>query len=93
MAIKSFQHKGLQRFFETGSKAGTIPAHAARLRMQLLALDAAETVEALRFPTYRLHQLAGDLEGRWSITVQANWRITFDFIDGDAHIVNYEDYH
>ena len=61
--------------------------------MQLLALDAAETVEAVRFPTYRLHQLTGDLEGRWSIAVQANWRIAFDFIDGDAHIVNYEDYH
>ena len=93
MAIKSFAHKGLQRFFETGSKAGIIPAHATRLRMQLLALAAAETVEALRFPAYRLHQLTGDLAGRWSITVQGNWRITFDFADGDVYNVDYEDYH
>ncbi|MDR1999825.1 MAG: type II toxin-antitoxin system RelE/ParE family toxin [Frankiaceae bacterium] len=91
--IKTFAHKGLARFHATGSKAGIIPAHAQRLRDQLLALDTASRIDDLLIPGWRLHQLRGDQSGRWSITVQANWRITFDFHDGDAHIVDYEDYH
>ena len=44
-------------------------------------------------PGYRLHQLKGDRKGIWSITVNRNWRITFEFDEGNAYIVNYEDYH
>jgi len=91
--IKSFEHKGLKRFFDTGSKAGINPKHADRLNEQLTVLDSAEDVDDVDLPGYRLHMLTGDQAGRWSITVQANWRITFDFIEGDAYIVDYEDYH
>ncbi|GIG23845.1 type II toxin-antitoxin system RelE/ParE family toxin [Cellulomonas denverensis] len=91
--IKSFQHKGLRLFFETGSKAGVIPAHAGRLRMQLAALNTASRIEDMDLPGYRLHELKGDQAGRWSITVQANWRMTFEFAQGDAYVVSYEDYH
>ena len=93
MAIRSFEHAGLERFFRTGSKRGIVPAHAARLQLQLSALDAAEVVTELALPGWHLHQLKGDQKGRWAITVRANWRLTFDFADGDAFIVNYEDYH
>ena len=93
MAIKSFRRKGLRTFFESGSRAGVIPAHVRRLRALLIALDQAEAVVELDQPGFRLHQLRGDQAGRWSLTVQANWRITFDFIDSDAYIVDYEDYH
>ncbi len=43
--IKSFRHKGLKRFFETGSFAGIQANHANRLRMQLTALDTAQTID------------------------------------------------
>jgi len=91
--IKSFRHKGLHRFFTTGSKAGINPVHAARLRLQLAAIDTAVTIDDIDLPGYRLHSLVADQADRWSIVVQANWRITFEFADGDAHILDYEDYH
>ena len=91
--IKSFKHKGLRSFFETGSLAGIQASHAKRLRMQLAALDTAQTIEDMDVPGFRLHPLKGDRMGIWSITVSGNWRVTFEFIDGHAYIVNYEDYH
>ena len=91
--IKSFKHKGLRRFFETGSLAGVQANHANRLRMQLAALDTAQTIEDMDVPGFRLHPLKGDRAGVWSITVSGNWRVTFEFIEGHAYIVNYEDYH
>lgn len=91
--IKSFKHKGLQRFFETGSLAGIQPRHASRLRMQLAALDTAQTVDDMNLPGFRLHALQGQRTGVWSITVSGNWRVTFELFEGNAYIVNYEDYH
>ncbi len=91
--IKSFGHKGLRDFFEKGSKAGIQPAHATRLRMQLAALDTAQSVTDLDRPGWRLHALKAGLAGRWSVTVNGNWRVTFEFHEGDAYVVNYEDYH
>lgn len=91
--IKSFKHKGLENFFESGSTKGIQPRHAKRLRMQLAALDTAQQIEDLDIPGYRLHQLKGSLKGKWSISVSANWRITFTFTDSNVHIANYEDYH
>lgn len=91
--IKSFKHKGLKEFYETGSSRGIQANHAGKLRMQLAALDTAQTIEDLDIPGYRLHVLKGDRKGIWSITVNANWRITFEFADGNVYIVNYEDYH
>jgi proteic killer suppression protein len=61
--------------------------------MQLAALDSAHLIEDLDIPGYRLHQLKGSLKKFWSITVNANWRITFEFSDGNIYIVNYEDCH
>ena len=91
--IKSFRHKGLKRFYETGSAAGIRSAHKQRLRLQLAALDTATTIKDMDIPGFRLHRLKGDRKGAWSIWVSGNWRVTFDFADGNAYIVNYEDYH
>ena len=91
--IKSFRHKGLKRFYETGSAAGIQSAHKQRLRLQLAALDTATTIKDMDIPGFRLHRLKGDRKGAWSIWVSGNWRVTFDFADGNAYIVNYEDYH
>ncbi|HLD65205.1 MAG TPA: type II toxin-antitoxin system RelE/ParE family toxin [Pseudomonas sp.] len=91
--IKSFQHKGLRKFFETGSTAGVQADHAKRLRMQLAALDTAQSIDDMDIPGLRLHPLKGELRGRWSITVSGNWRLTFEFRDANAYVLNYEDYH
>lgn len=91
--IKSWLHKGLQDFFETGSTAGIPATHARRLEERLVVLDQAETIQDLNLPAYRLHRLKGNRSDIWSITVTANWRLTFRFEDGNAYILNYEDYH
>lgn len=91
--IKSFRHKGLEKFYSTGSRAGIQPHHDKRLRMQLAALDTAGSIDDLDIPGFRLHPLKGSDKGRWSIWVNGNWRITFEFIEGDAYILDYEDYH
>jgi len=91
--IKSFKHKGLEKFFTTGSKAGITAAHATKISDRLAVLHAAEYVEDMDKPGYRLHPLEGDRAGLWAVDVSKNWRIVFEFIDGDAYIVNYEDYH
>jgi len=91
--IKSFRHKGLRRFYITGSKAGIQAKHASRLRLQLAALDTAQTIDDMDVPGYRLHPLKGSRKRRWSIWVSGNWRLTFEFVDGNVHVVDYEDYH
>ncbi len=91
--IKSFKHKGLEKFFKEGTKKGIQAVHAPKLRMQLAALDTANTIDDLDIPGYRLHPLRGNRKGIWSITVNGNWRITFEFEEGHVYIVNYEDYH
>jgi len=91
--IKSFRHKGLQTFFETGSKAGIQPHQAARLSRQLIRLDTATGPEYMNVPGWKFHGLTGNLAGYYAVTVNGNWRLTFTFEDGDAVLVDYQDYH
>lgn len=91
--IKTFQHKGLKAFFETGSKAGIQPQHETRLRLQLAKLDTAQTPNDMDMPTWRLHPLKGNLGGHWAVWVDKNWRLTFKFEGSDAVLVDYQDYH
>jgi proteic killer suppression protein len=91
--IQSFRHKGLKKFFETGNAAGIQPPHSKRLRMLLAAIDTALTIEDMNVPGFRLHPLKGSERGRWSVWVNGNWRLTFEFKDGHAYVLNYEDYH
>jgi proteic killer suppression protein len=91
--IKNFKHKGLKRFFETGSTAGIDSRQVMKISTRLQVLNKAENIEDIDIPGFSLHLLNGDRAGIWSITVTGNWRITFEFIQGDVYIVNYEDYH
>ncbi len=70
--IKSFRHKSLRKRFEIGSTSGVQASHAKRLRMQLAALDTAQTIEDMDIHGFRLHPLKGQKRGRWSITVNGN---------------------
>jgi len=91
--IRSFRHKGLERFYQTGSKAGINPDHAGKLRRMLGRLDVAETPQDMGLPGYGLHPLMGALAGSWSVTVSGNWRLTFRMDGQDAFDVDYLDYH
>ncbi len=91
--IKSFAHKGIEAFFRSGSKKGIQPHHADRLRIQLAALENATAPQDLDTPGWRLHLLKGDKQGIWSITVNGNWRMTFRFVNHNAELVDYLDYH
>ena len=91
--IKSFRHKGLERFFTTGSIAGIQARHKPRLQEQLQALHTAVVIEEMAIPGWNLHPLKGNFKSHWAIKVSGNWRIVFKFSDGHAYIVNYEDYH
>lgn len=91
--IKSLKHKGLKKYFQTGSVAEIQAKHQRKLRMQLAAIDTAQEIDDINLPGFKLHPLKGERGGIWSITVNGNWRITFEFIDGNAYILNYEDYH
>jgi proteic killer suppression protein len=91
--ILSFRHKGIEKFFKTGSKSGINAAFAPRLELQLTALDAASSPKQMDLPGWGLHALQGKLAGYWAVKVNANWRMTFRFIGENAEIVDLQDYH
>ncbi|BDO40757.1 type II toxin-antitoxin system RelE/ParE family toxin [Cellulomonas sp. NTE-D12] len=91
--IVSFEHKGLERLYHDGSKRGVQAAHVPKLLRILSALDVAQAPADLAIPSFRTHQLKGDLAGQWSIWVNGNWRVTFRFLETDVELVDYQDYH
>jgi proteic killer suppression protein len=91
--IKSFLHKGLEKFYQTGSTQGIQHKHAARIRLILTNLDQAHSAQEMDLPGLNLHQLKGSRADIWSVKVSGNWRITFRMVGTDAEIVNYEDYY
>lgn len=91
--IRSFRHKGVEAFFLTGKAGGIQPKHAKRLRLQLARLDDASAPGDMNAPGWRLHPLHGSLVGHWAVWVDENWRLTFTFENGDAEVVDYQDYH
>ena len=91
--IKSYRHKGLRAFAESGSRAGIQPRHAERLRRLLTALDVAAEPQDMAAPGYNLHALSGNLSGQWAVKVDGNWRLTFAFEQEDVILLDYQDYH
>jgi proteic killer suppression protein len=91
--IRSFRHKGLKRLYEDNNPRGVIAEHVVKLRDILARLDAARVVTDMDMPGFRLHPLKGAFKGFWAVTVRANWRVIFRFIEGDALDVDYVDYH
>jgi len=93
VAIISFRHKGLERFFSTGSGVGIQGKHAQRLRLILARLNVATEPRDMNLPGLDLHPLKGDRRGSWVVKVSGSWRITFRFVGKDVEKVDYEDYH
>ena len=91
--IRSYRHKGLKKFAQTGSQAGIQAKHSDRLRRLLTALDVASQPMDMNAPGSNLHPLAGDLVGHWSVNISGNGRLTFAFEGEDAVLVDYQDYH
>jgi len=91
--IKTFAHKGLEDFFYTGSKKGIRPEHASKLERILDRLNAAGDVRDMNYPGSLLHRLSGDKKGQYAVRVSGNRRMFFEFINGDAYIVDYDDSH
>lgn len=91
--IVSFKHKGLEKFYKTGSKAGINTNHVKRLSAILARLDVASASEDMDLPGLFLHKLTGNLEGFYAVTVSGNWRVIFKIEDGNVHVVDYLDYH
>jgi len=91
--IKSFKYKGLEDFFYTGKKKGIKPEYADRLGRILDRLNAATEIRDMNYPGSNLHKLAGDKKDQYAVRVSGNWRVIFEFVDGDAYIVDYDDYH
>jgi proteic killer suppression protein len=90
--IRQFKHKGLEKFFVKGSKAGIQAKHAERLRLILGRLNASTCPKDMNLPGLNLHELGGDRKGTWSVKVSGNWRVTFTFVGEHAEVVDYEDY-
>ena len=90
--IKSFKHKGLKKYFETGISKGLLSSHLRKIDGILDLLDCAEELDAI-MPFYHCHELKGSRKGVYSMPVSGNWRITFEFKEGNVYILNYEDYH
>jgi len=90
--IKSFKHKGLEQFVYSGTQKGIKPDHAGKLERILDRLNAANDLKDMNYPGSNLHALSGDRKGQYSVSVSGNWRVIFEFENGDAYIVDYDDY-
>ena len=91
--IKTFAHKGLKRFFISGDPRGVCSEHIKKLCLILIKIDTAKDIEDINAPGLKLHKLKGELKDFWAVSVNANWRVYFKFIGGNAFDLNYGDYH
>ncbi len=91
--IQNFRHKGLQRLFVDGERRGIRPDLRERIENILAVLSRARAPGDMKLPGFRLHPLKGRLNGFWSVTVRANWRIIFRFQGGNVRDVDLVDYH
>ena len=91
--IRTFRHRGLRRLYERGEPSKVRADQVDRIALALADLDVGDKSSDLDLPGYRLHPLRGNLRGFWSISISANWRIIFRFMEGDAYEVDLIDYH
>ena len=91
--VRNFKHRGLRRLYERGDRSRINPNYVGKIELILADLDASETLEHMRRPGYRLHELKGDMKGLYAVEVSGNWRIIFRFKDGEASDIDLIDYH
>lgn len=92
MAIKSIAHKGLELFLKTDNTKGIVPEHAQRIKYRASVLQSITAIDQLE-GRWRFHALKGDRKGQYAINVSGNYRMFFEFIDGDVYLLDYGDYH
>jgi proteic killer suppression protein len=93
MVIKSFRHRGLERFFVRSDHRGIPAQFMPRLERMSDRLDAATKPDDMNLPGYRFHPLKGKRKGAYAVSVSGNWRLTFSFEGENAIDVCLEDYH
>jgi proteic killer suppression protein len=91
--IKNIIHKGLRNFFIDDDKRMLNLRDISRINRLLDLLDSATQIEDINIPGYELHKLSGNKKSFWSVKVNRNWRITFQFENGHVYDVDLEDYH
>ena len=90
--IKSFRHRGLKRYYEKDDSRYLPPALIGRIGKILALMDAADSLDGINLPALRLHKLSGDLKDYWSASVTGNWRIIFNYEEGEFHNLELIDY-
>ena len=93
LMIRSWKHKGLRRFYESGDTSGIQHKHTNRLKIILQRLNGATKATDMNTPGMKFHGLEGKLKGFYSVSVSGNWRVVFQFEGQDAILVDYLDYH
>lgn len=91
--LVSFKHKGLKELFEDGRTAKIDKKMHERIIRRLDALDRATVPEDMNLPGFDFHPLQGFNPVRYSVHVNGPWCVTFEFDDGNAYRVDYEQYH
>jgi len=91
--IKSFRNKALAVLWETGKTAKIDAKMQRRILARLTSLDAAGKPEDMNIVGYDFHALRGFDPTRYTVHINGPWCITFEFSDGDARRVDFEQYH
>lgn len=90
--IKSFDNKQLKFPWETGKLKIDARLHVRIIR-RLDALDAAMQPEDMNLPGFDFHALRGHNPTRYTVHINGPWCITFAFEDGNAYVLDFEQYH
>jgi toxin HigB-1 len=91
--IRTFRSKPLADLWGTGKSARINPVMHRRILLRLDRLDAAQRPEDMNLPGFNFHPLRGFRPTRYSVHVNGPWCLTFEFEDGDAVRVDFEQYH
>lgn len=91
--ILSFNHKGLEQLYLSGSTKGVNQEHVPKLLRVMKSLDYARSINDLNVPGFRTHRLKGSMTGYLSIWISGNWRVIFKFSGSNVELVDYTDYH
>ena len=92
MSQEEILNCALLGLFQTGASIGVRPDHQKRVRRILHALNQAQRLQDLSIPGFGLHPLHGKPK-RYAVSVNGPWRITFEWIEGEAWRVDLEQYH
>jgi proteic killer suppression protein len=91
--IHNFKSRTLQALWEKDQTKGIDPKSLKKIRRILSALNAAAKPDDMNLPGFNFHELKGNRKGHYAVTIRANFRIVFEWDNGEAVRVREEDYH